>query len=570
MDFVAHVVTFICIYAILALGYNLLIGYSGLFSFAHAAFYGIGAYVCALLSLNLGLNFFAAMLLGCLAAATVGAIVGIPSLRVASHYLVVFTLGIQIVIYEAFANLVGITGGEGGLRGIPCPSIFGMEILSTTSYMIFALVITAICVVIAFRLTDSPFGRVLKATRDDEVASQALGKDVVRLKVLAFVLAGAMAAVAGALYAHYVRFINPYTFSLSETILILTLVIVGGSGNMRGSLLGAAVLIALPEAFAFLKLPAYIIGPGREIFYGALLIGMMFFRPQGILPEYRAAKAKPVTPLPSNPGRKKGLAPAVEAKSRPIGRGVLEAKGISKSFGGLKAVDNFSMSLDGGKTVCLVGPNGAGKTTAFNLVTGFLPVDDGKIYYRGKDVTNLPPHKGAHFGFVRSFQDLRLFLRMTVLDNVAVASQHQPGENLFRLFFTPRKANRGEEENKKKAMHYLKVTGLADRANDLAEDLSFPEQKLLSLARLLATESDVLLLDEPCSSLDPVSMDRMLDLIRDLTSQGKAICIVEHNLDVVRRFGERVFFIHQGKIIAMGTAEELMADPKLAKIYFGG
>lgn len=575
MEFVAHIVVFICIYAILAISYNLLVGYGGLFSFAHAAFYGIGAYVCTLLGIHLGLNFFVCMIGGCLAAMIVGAIVAIPSLRVASHYLVVFTLGIQVVLYEAFVNLVDITGGEGGLRGIAPPSIFGMEVLSIESFMIFALIFAAICMLIALRLVNSPFGRMLKATRDDPVAAQSLGKDVMRVRIAAFVLSTMLAAVAGALYAHYMRFINPYTFSLGETIVILTLIIVGGRGNIWGSVIGAAILIAIPEAFAFLHLPAYVVGPGRQIFYGALLIGMMFFRPQGILAEHRGQKAgtglearPPPVPAPELSGGD-SLPPATKAKPKRTAKPILEAKGIYKSFGGLKAVDNFSVSLSAGEITSLVGPNGAGKTTAFNVVTGFLSTDSGKVYYQGKDITNLPPHRGARLGFVRSFQDVRLFYNMTALENVLVAGQNQPGENLFWLFFNPWKSNRAETENKSKAMAYLKALGLSDRANDVAEDLSFPEQKLLSLARLVATECDVLLLDEPCSSLDPVSMDKTISLVRNLAKQDKAILVIEHNLDVVRSFGERVFFLDQGKTLAMGTAAELMADPELTKIYFG-
>jgi branched-chain amino acid transport system permease protein len=249
---------------------------------------------------------------------------------------------------------------------------------------------------------------------------------------------------------------------------------------------------------------------------------------------------------------------------------MLEVRGVSKRFGGIRAVDSFSMALTPGKVTALIGPNGCGKTTVFNMVSGFLRPDDGKTYVRGHDVTNRPPHELVKRGVVRSWQDVRIFRSMTVLGNVMAAMPRQLGEELLALFLRPREVARQEGENARRALAYLRFVGLADQARELAGELSFAEQKQLSLARLLASRCSVLLLDEPASGLDGASIERMGEEIVKLARAGRTICLVEHNLDVVKGLSDEAIFMDQGRVVRKARPEELMRDPELARIYFGG
>jgi branched-chain amino acid transport system permease protein len=243
---------------------------------------------------------------------------------------------------------------------------------------------------------------------------------------------------------------------------------------------------------------------------------------------------------------------------------------LSKSFGGLKAVSNVSLTLRAGEITGLIGPNGCGKTTLFNLITGYITPDEGGIFIKDKDITQKAPFKMVREGLARSWQDVRIFNEMTVLDNVMTARQNQSGENLGLLFTNPWRVRREENENYAKALEYLSLVGLLEKADQLAINLSSSEQKLVALARLLATECPILLLDEPTAALDLDSVERIVQLIRRIASYGKrTLLLVEHNLDVVRGLTQNAYFMSEGKIMAYGTPAELMANPKLAEVYFG-
>ncbi len=287
IEYAEHLAIMIGVYVILGTSFNLLVGYAGLFSVSQAAFYAIGAYATALLTLNLGWSFVAAMLVGIAGAVLVGALLAMPTLRVKGDYLVIASFGFQILIYKFLLNLDWLTRGPAGVRGIPKPRILGYEIASLPAYLLLTVVVAGLVVYFAHRLTASPFGRVLKGIREDEVAASALGKPVMRFKVWAFVFSAGLAAIAGSLYAAYVTFIDPSSFTLEESIFILTIVIVGGAGSIAGSVVGGVVLVLLPEALKFLPLADAVAAPLRQAFYGALLVAFMMFRPEGLIGEHR-------------------------------------------------------------------------------------------------------------------------------------------------------------------------------------------------------------------------------------------------------------------------------------------
>jgi len=282
MEYGLHVLIIIGIYMILASSFNLVVGCTGLFSIAHAAFYGIGAYTAAILSLRYGWSFLGGTAAGVILAALIGALIALPSLRVGGDYLVISSFALMMLTYSIFLNWTSPTRGPMGLPGIPQPSILGWKVDSLPEYVLLVSIFVAVCLILVWHVTRSPFGRVLRAIRENEVAASALGKNVVYFKVAVVMFAGAIAAVAGSLYAHYITFINPDSFTLLESIFIFCIVIVGGLGNFGGSIAAAALLIALPEGLRFLNVPDSVAGPSRHLLYGALLVFCMRFRPQGL------------------------------------------------------------------------------------------------------------------------------------------------------------------------------------------------------------------------------------------------------------------------------------------------
>jgi branched-chain amino acid transport system permease protein len=289
--YLAHYLVMVAIYGILATSLNLLVGYSGIFSLAHAAIYGVGAYASALVALKLGLGFWGGLLIAALAGALASALVAIPSLRVAGDYYIVASFGLQTVVLTVFMNWTELTNGHAGLPGIPRPVIFGWVIDQPFKYVVLGVGLLAVTYAVCWRLTHSAFGRVLQALRDDEIAAQAMGKNVVRVKITVAVMSSALGATAGSLYAHYITYINPSSFNLNESIFITSLVILGGTERLTGPLVGAFILLAVPEALKFLAIPDTVAAPMRQILYGGLLMLFMFVRPEGILGRTRPRTA---------------------------------------------------------------------------------------------------------------------------------------------------------------------------------------------------------------------------------------------------------------------------------------
>ena len=575
MDYVYHILILVIMYAILVQSLNLIMGYVGVISMGHAVFSGIGAYTAAILSIHLGSNFLIGLAVGFVFSGLVGALLALPSLRVRDEYLIVFTVGFQMVVFEFMLTARGITQGQGGIPGIPPAELLGISFHTPLRFLPLLAVMGLICFAIAWRVTHSPFGRVLKAIREDESACRALGKNTLFFKVLVFGLSGGLAALTGSLMAHYISFISPFSFTIEVSVFIIVMVVLGGEANFWGPIMGAAILMGITEALRFVPGASSYIDAAREIFYGLILMFLMIFRPQGILPEYSKRSKK--IPIPKELLSRENGAADPDGIKRTPGRfqeenpePILEIQGLSKSFGGLQAVAEASLKLFPGDIAGLIGPNGCGKTTLFNMANGFMEPDQGAVYVRGKAVTGLAPYKLVTEGLARSWQDVRVFKEMTVLDNVMVARPNQIGENLFLLFLRPGRVAREERENYRAALEYLQLVGLLDKAGQLAGSLSNAEQKLVAIARLLATECPILFLDEPTAALDIDSVERVIHLIQEIAvRKDKTILLVEHNLDVVRGLVKKAYFMSEGKILAEGEPAKLMADPKLAEVYFG-
>ena len=287
MNYIFHILIIINIYIILSLSLNLLVGYTGLFSLCQAAFYGIGGYVTATLTVYYGMSFFTSLLIAIVMVVPISILISAPSIRLKGDYFILATLGFQIIVYSIFYNWISVTRGPYGISGISKPSIFGLEIGSIPLYFILSLVFVIIISMTVWLLTSSPYGRVLKAIRADELATLSLGKNVTFYKISTFAFSASMAAVAGGLYSSYITYIDPTSFTLDESMLVLAMVIIGGAGNIKGPIIGATLLIILPEILRFTGIPDSIAPNVRQMIYGLLLILMMYFRPQGLAGEYR-------------------------------------------------------------------------------------------------------------------------------------------------------------------------------------------------------------------------------------------------------------------------------------------
>lgn len=286
MEYVLHILIVACCYTVLAVSLDLIAGHAGLLAFAHAAFYGVGAYTSALLAIHADAPFWVSVPAGMLMGALVSLIVSLPSLRLHGDYFAIATFGFQMILFNVFNNWSDVTGGAMGIAGIPQARLFGFTIESRLGYVLLAIIFAAFTYVVVRRLASSPFGRVLRSIREDEPFATSLGKDTLRFKVTAFAVSAALAASAGGLYAHYNTYIDPSSFTVMESILVVSMVIVGGAGSLWGPVIGAVVLVSLPEALRFVGLPVSVAANVRQILYGSLLVIMMMFRPRGLVGRY--------------------------------------------------------------------------------------------------------------------------------------------------------------------------------------------------------------------------------------------------------------------------------------------
>jgi branched-chain amino acid transport system permease protein len=294
MEYLLHILFFIGIYVMLSVSLNLIVGFAGLLSIAHAAFYGVGAYATALLALSLNSPYLINILCAITLSAMLGVLVGLPSLRIHDDYFVIATFAFQVITFSILNNWVSFTGGPMGLPGIPQPVIFGVTISSHIDFLVLTGILCALSLWICSRIVRSPFGRVLKSIREDEVFAQSSGKNVAGYKILVFVIGAGMAAVAGVIYAYYISFIDPTSFTVMESIFIISIVIIGGAGSLWGPVVGAVVLVVLPEILRFIGLPSSVAANLRQIIYGGLLVAFMMWRPHGLLGQYafRSGEAK--------------------------------------------------------------------------------------------------------------------------------------------------------------------------------------------------------------------------------------------------------------------------------------
>jgi branched-chain amino acid transport system permease protein len=511
----------------------------------------------------------------------------LPAMKLSVEYLILLTLAVSYIIIGVFETFPSL-GGTYGIISIKGLTVFGWHMDKPSDWVIPTFVLALIVGGACWRMGESAFGRVLKGLREDPQATQALGKNVFGYKVAVFGITSGMAGLCGAVYSGWIGLATPSVYGFAFSLTIFAMVIFGGMANLAGSVLGAIIVGLLePVLRRVVKMEASRAALVQLIVYGVALALLMLVRAQGVVPEGRTLwslvrRKKAVARVEMNDAdwvpdvavsRAGGVRLAQSQDDRdlrwrnaPI---VLETDGVTKHFGGITAAEDLHIELRKGTITALVGPNGAGKTTVFNLLTGFIPPDAGSVKLNGVELVGLTPDRVARMGLVRSFQDVRLFHRITVLENVTLAVQHQYGENLGRLFFQPRAVSSRDKDARDRAMDSLKFVGMAAFADVPAAALSYGQSKLVSLARVLATDAAVLLLDEPASGIDTKWVDTMLDLVEAVRDQGRTVCIVEHNLHVVGQLADHTYFMELGRITAEGTIDELTNAPRLAEAYFG-
>ncbi|XRQ10550.1 ABC transporter permease subunit [Actinomadura welshii] len=557
--------------AAIAVSVNLLVGYAGQVSVAHAAFAGVGGYTIAYLSGVHDWPYLASLAAAVLVATALGVVIGLIALGLAQEFLILMTLAFSLGIIGVFATFDAL-GGVMGITGVDGLTLLGSELNDPADWLLPSAAVLALTFAICRRLGESPYGRILKGIREDTVATRALGKNTFGHKVGIFAITSGLTGLIGGVYSGWLGQATPSAFGFPLAMAVFAMVIVGGNANLIGSVVAGVVLTmiepVLREVLGVQSTQAALL---QVVLYGALLVLVMIVRPQGLFPERSGRVTAPVPETrakvasrPEKDGRTAyDEAEVVEAEV------VLRAEGLSKRFGGIVAAKDISLELRRGTITALVGPNGAGKTTAFNLLTGTIAPDTGSVTLNGAELVGTRPDRIVRAGLVRTFQDVRLLNRLTCLENVMLAVPGQRGERLDRLFVPGRAVSRADREVAAQAMEWLDFVGMADQAATPADALSYGQSKLVSLARALATRADVLLLDEPASGVDATWVETMLSMVAAVRDEGRTVCLVEHNLDVVRELSDHTYFMELGEITASGTLAELTGSARLAEAYFG-
>jgi len=542
--------TLVPIWAVMGLSWNLLSGYTGLISFGHAAFFGLGAYTVTIALVKFDITPWLGIPLGMIVGAVAGIMIGYPTFRLRGHYFALAMLAYPMALLYVFVWL--------GYQEVPLPMkrekpAFYMQFSDYRVYIALAVGLLVVSLLISLAVERSRFGMSLTAIKQNEAAAEAAGIDTLAWKMRAIMLSGAVAAAAGGLYAVVLLVVTPESvFGVLTSAQALTIALFGGVGILWGPLIGAAILIPLSET-----LQAHLgdVIPGIQgVVYGIAIILVVLLAPEGVFWRVRdrfqrpyalgAVRATPLAPHIVT------AAPAPAPPRKPI----LAVSGISKSFGGLRAVTNVSFEIGDGEIVGIIGPNGAGKTTLFNLLNGFLQADSGKVVFAGHELIGLKPNRVCRLGVGRTFQVARAFPRLSVLNNVVVGA-YATTTNDADAFAAASTA--------------LAQVGLIGRSDASAGRLTNKELRLMELARALAGRPRLLLMDEPLAGLASQEIEDMLAVIRSLVAQGMTIVIIEHTMRAMVRLSERFVVLDHGAILAVGQPSEVINNGGVIEAYLG-
>lgn len=576
--------------AIAVTGLNLLLGLSGQMSIGQAGFYALGAYGSALTSLKLGWPVPLSITFGVLIAAIGGGLVGVFALRTRGLYLAMTTLAVGYILDIVGQRWISLTGGAMGLSGVPSLDL-GFPKMSATVFFYVSGASLIIVQLLADFINQSRLGRNLRAIRESEVFAASVGVDVSLWKAAIFAFAAALAGLGGAFFAHQSGYVGSDAFSVRLSIALLIATVVGGLGTKTGPLLGTLILMAIVEVIADIHKYGLLI-------YGSILLIVLLAFPKGAagLISSLALRFKGGTSLsgtsanassdssatatatPDNAGRDASANAAASelalATSKtgalPMQQGgntSLSIQGISKSYSGLKAVDQVSVEVKPNTIHGLIGPNGAGKSTIINMIAGIYRADEGSIHLGDLDLSSLDIAKRANLGLARTFQNLQLIEGVSVLDNVllGIAHKHSYGKD----FVTWLSGGELEGDERKEAFAILEFFGLAQFADRLPTQLPYGHRKLIELARAIAQRPKMLLLDEPIAGMNAQEAKAIAQVIRKLREHGITILLVEHNMEFVMSVCDTISVLNFGKLIACGTPAEIQNNPEVIEAYLG-